>query len=589
MIKKLLLIFFYLPLTMTAFAANYYTTSKNATLKQGTNASLNWTTNANGTTGLTAITATSADNFFVLSGALVTIEKTSATLEINNLTISGGANTVLQNNNDTAPNSSNGRFSILGSFKGSFKRLGAGNIIMSSSTVKDIDIQEVDGSSSEGGLHLAYGAKAKLTGNTTLYNRFSTLNTANLALNGFTLNVHFINCVGVRAITGGGTSSMHIGNRVANTGGSIFYIDDSVPGTTNYLTNLKIANQDGGTAFTSYAMFYGTLQVKHLVLGPNTTNSNYNILTTGTNGAQGGSLIIEETISSWGNGIRTYSNSMVTNSVTLLDGVVVTLPNNNAKAVVGVNGENNGVVNIGNNVKLNITEIVNPSAATNNTIVNGSVTGSFVLGTVPTSAQGKVTLSGSTSAITLAIRPATLPLDFKSFAYKSLNTGVLLSWSTANERNVEKFIIEKSSNGVDFVQILDRKSFGQGAFNYEFLDQTPSVGVNYYRLKGIDFDGKETEYPQVLAINYKLSNNVQVKVFPNPTAREINVSIPSEFGKTVDVSILDISGKTLHTEKLKLLQGLANHKLNNTQLPAGTYIIKVKGEQKSESLKVLVK
>jgi hypothetical protein len=529
------------------------------------------------------VTATSADNFFVLDGAEVTIVNfTDRALTINNLTISGGANTIL-NSNNTASNVIVEKFNINGSFKGSFKRLGAGNIHLLNTTMAEIDITEVEGSSSVGGLFLGYGAKAKLTANTKLYNLLLIVAAGNLKLDGKTLTAHDLVVSG--SVTGGGTSSLILLAQGTNKlrGGAQIYMDLTTPGTTNYLQRFEVANANSDLTFNSDTYIYTPMEVRDLILGVRKSNSYFRLDNNNTNGA----IKITGSFYSSGNGIST--NTVEASVVTFADNTDIYIPNQNTKLVFTSGSNIRSKVIIGNNVKLNITEIVNPSAATNNTVVNGAVTGSFVLGTVPTSAQGKVTLSGSTSAITLAIPPATLPLDFKSFAYKSLNTGVLLSWSTANERNVEKFIIEKSSNGVDFVQILDRKSFGQGAFNYEFLDQTPSVGVNYYRLKGIDFDGKETEYPQVLAINYKLSNNVQVKVFPNPTAREINVSIPSEFGKTADVSILDISGKTLHTEKLKLLQGLANHKLNNTQLPAGTYIIKVKGEQKSESLKVLVK
>lgn len=182
-----------------------------------------------------------------------------------------------------------------------------------------------------------------------------------------------------------------------------------------------------------------------------------------------------------------------------------------------------------------------------------------------------------------------LPVTVVKFNASLTATAVDLKWATASEQDNKEFILSRSADGIIFNELTRIKGAGNSNENknYSYTDRNPLNGTNYYQLAQLDIDGQLNIVGNEV-VNFKLSSS-SVKVFPNPTAREINVSIPSEFGKTADVSILDISGKTLHTEKLKLLQGLANHKLNNTQLPAGTYIIKVKGEQKSESLKVLVK
>ncbi|MDQ8003753.1 MAG: BspA family leucine-rich repeat surface protein [Pedobacter sp.] len=182
-----------------------------------------------------------------------------------------------------------------------------------------------------------------------------------------------------------------------------------------------------------------------------------------------------------------------------------------------------------------------------------------------------------------------LPVSIASFNASLAVSDIRLIWQTASERNNKEFILSRSADGVTFNELTRIKGAGNSNENkdYFYTDRNPLNGTNYYQLAQLDTDGQLNIVGNEV-VNFKLSSS-SVKIFPNPTAREINVSIPSEFGKTADVSILDITGKTLHAEKLTLLQGLANHKLNNTQLPAGTYIIKIKGEQKTESLKVLVK
>lgn len=182
-----------------------------------------------------------------------------------------------------------------------------------------------------------------------------------------------------------------------------------------------------------------------------------------------------------------------------------------------------------------------------------------------------------------------LPVNLLSFKLELKNGSTELRWTTASEKDNNEFILSRSADGKTFKELTRIKGAGNSNENknYSYTDRNPLNGINYYQLAQLDNDGQLNVIGDQV-VNFKLSS-ASVTVFPNPTAREINVSIPSEFGKKADVSILDITGKTLHAEKLTLLQGVANYKLNNTQLPAGTYIVKVKGEQKTESLKVLVK
>ncbi|MNP95791.1 Chitodextrinase precursor [compost metagenome] len=118
-IFSMLLIFYsFVP---KALATDYYTTSALATLAGNTGAvNANWTTNPDGTTGLTAVTIATTDNLIILNGGIATI---TAGMNIGALTINTGGE-IIHNNNASASS-----FTINGllTWNGTIKTMQAGS------------------------------------------------------------------------------------------------------------------------------------------------------------------------------------------------------------------------------------------------------------------------------------------------------------------------------------------------------------------------------------------------------------------------------------------------------------------------------
>ncbi|HFA49288.1 MAG TPA: hypothetical protein ENJ95_09750 [Bacteroidetes bacterium] len=55
---------------------------------------------------------------------------------------------------------------------------------------------------------------------------------------------------------------------------------------------------------------------------------------------------------------------------------------------------------------------------------------------------------------------------------------------------------------------------------YNFIHQNPNSGINYYRLKQIDFDGG-FEYSKIISVEIKKDNDINI--YPNPMNGEINI------------------------------------------------------------------
>ena len=85
-----------------------------------------------------------------------------------------------------------------------------------------------------------------------------------------------------------------------------------------------------------------------------------------------------------------------------------------------------------------------------------------------------------------------LPLKWISFTAQSRNGGVDLKWTTADVSGNDHFEIERSTGGGEFAMIgsLPDNSGVSGGASYSFTDPSPGPGVDLYRIKQVDIDGK---------------------------------------------------------------------------------------------------
>ena len=132
----------------------------------------------------------------------------------------------------------------------------------------------------------------------------------------------------------------------------------------------------------------------------------------------------------------------------------------------------------------------------------------------------------------------------------SKDNKINLFWRTATEINNAGFEVQKSMNGrgwkiIDFVA-------GQGTTSeineYQFQDLNPLSGINYYRLKQIDFD-EAFEYSKVITVEYSNSKR-NITVFPNPSSGLINLQIDNPLNQRIKINISDNLGRKVWENEL---------------------------------------
>lgn len=112
-----------------------------------------------------------------------------------------------------------------------------------------------------------------------------------------------------------------------------------------------------------------------------------------------------------------------------------------------------------------------------------------------------------------------LPVTMLYFtARKQTSTSAFVEWKTSQEINSASFDVERSNDAVRFTKIGDVPAAGNSTLpiSYNFTDNNPAKGMNYYRLKQIDADGKFVYTPARLVVFDEL-DPATVRYYPNPT------------------------------------------------------------------------
>jgi Secretion system C-terminal sorting domain len=181
------------------------------------------------------------------------------------------------------------------------------------------------------------------------------------------------------------------------------------------------------------------------------------------------------------------------------------------------------------------------------------------------------------SSFSSEVTGSVLPTELLSF--KGIKKGKVsqLQWEATNEKNLVNYIIERSSDGKNFHPVGFTKPRAAAATDkvaYDFIDDQPEIGINYYRLlsKGL---GKDEKYSKVISLDFGLG--LSGRAYPNPLDGDLTIDLDIESNSgVVEVGIFDVVGKQVYSKKIENSDRRINATLPTSDLPPGSYFIKVK-------------
>ena len=183
----------------------------------------------------------------------------------------------------------------------------------------------------------------------------------------------------------------------------------------------------------------------------------------------------------------------------------------------------------------------------------------------------------------LCIDPV-LPIELLFFSGAENNESILLNWATASEENFDYFEIQRTYEGTTFENIGKVKGNGNSysKLEYNFTDDSPELGLNYYRLKSIDLDGS-FEYSEVILV--KFSSTIQLKISPNPSNGIISIKTNQPIKGSLAFEITSQFGTRVYSGTLTEF----NTQVNLGELTKGVYIVRLIGLSNVKSQRFILK
>ncbi len=171
-----------------------------------------------------------------------------------------------------------------------------------------------------------------------------------------------------------------------------------------------------------------------------------------------------------------------------------------------------------------------------------------------------------------------LPVTLLYFtARKQTSTSSLLEWQTSQEINIANFDVERSNDAVRFIKIGNVAAAGNSSLpiNYNFTDYNPAKGMNYYRLKQIDVDGRFVYSPARLVMFDEL-DAATVKYYPNPTNGILFIELSSvNLNEATIINITNANGVVINQYKSSSISG-NKIQVDLSRYAKGIYFIQVR-------------
>ena len=177
---------------------------------------------------------------------------------------------------------------------------------------------------------------------------------------------------------------------------------------------------------------------------------------------------------------------------------------------------------------------------------------------------------------TVTIIEPTLPVTFTGFNVSCESIGYQLKWSTASEHNSDRFEIERSDDGLHWINIGSEPAQGYSSqiVHYVFNDFRDCPHCQpYYRIKQLDLDG-QFEYSPILTADCSEYRSF-VSLNPNPSKEKVNLSINLKRDDRVGISITDLTGSTIDFREVNGQKGMNVYELDVRHLQSSYYLVMI--------------
>jgi Secretion system C-terminal sorting domain len=176
-----------------------------------------------------------------------------------------------------------------------------------------------------------------------------------------------------------------------------------------------------------------------------------------------------------------------------------------------------------------------------------------------------------------------LKINLKDITAKNEGSKNKIQWSSLSELASDIYELERNTDGRNFVKIASIKANGK-ASNYNYTDESPGFGGNYYRLKLIEENGN-AQYSQIVNANVKSLTDFSIAAYPNPVVETLYGNINGKTEENATVTLLDINQKTIK----KIAVTDSKFSINMKNMAVGVYLLKYSDQFNTHIQKIIKK
>lgn len=162
-----------------------------------------------------------------------------------------------------------------------------------------------------------------------------------------------------------------------------------------------------------------------------------------------------------------------------------------------------------------------------------------------------------------------LPPSEIVFSAREADGANLLEWLAIIESGIHGYYIERSQDGMQWKGLGTIISENRPGAKYIFIDHSPSVGNNYYRLIQRAISGRE----RYSIIRMVRNATFDLVISPSPATNKTTLTFNSTVNGVAKLQIIDVAGRVVRDVNIMMVRGNNRQEMEISHLSSGVYML----------------
>ena len=146
-----------------------------------------------------------------------------------------------------------------------------------------------------------------------------------------------------------------------------------------------------------------------------------------------------------------------------------------------------------------------------------------------------------------------------------------MDWQTTNELIPSQYVVEHSVDGINYDLMVNVPSQNNGQNAYTFVDDSPIVGHNFYRIKHLEGNG-DISYSDIRQ-SLIFSAQGDVIMYPNPVSSKLYIETMTDAQFDGTIEVYNSYGRLMTNQTFTKDQ--IRYEVDLSNLPSGTFILRL--------------